>query len=101
MLTDRHGSEVERSTTAVLKHLDAMEVTWSNKQKEKKKQRLRENLQKKVRANDFVDQLLVKCKEHGGPVTSVTEVKALVCKKSPELKTYLRQEIQYQSHTST
>ena len=52
---------------------------------------MRENLQKKVRANDFVDQLFVKCKEHGGPVTS--EVNALVRKKSPELKTYLGQEI--------
>ena len=99
MLTDRQVNEVEQSTTAILKHLDAMEVTWSNKQKQKKKQRLRENLQKKVRANDFVDQLLVKCKEHGGPVTSVNEVKALVSKKSPELKTFLRQEIQYQRVT--
>ena len=57
MLTGRQVNEVEQSTTAVLKHLDAMEVTWSNKQKQKKKQRLKENIQKKVRANDFVDQL--------------------------------------------
>ena len=57
MLTERQVNEVEQSTTAVLKHLDAMEVTWSNKQKQKKKQRLKENIQKKVRANDFVDQL--------------------------------------------
>ena len=51
---------------------------------------------KKMRANDFIDQLLVKCKEHGGPVTSASEVKALVSEKAPELKTFLRQEIQYQ-----
>ena len=55
---------------------------------------IRESTEKK-RANDFIDQLLVKCKHHRGPITSVHEVKALVCKKSPELKT-LRQEIQYQ-----
>jgi len=55
MLMDKHIAEVEMSTMAVLKHLDDMEVTWVNKQKEKKKQRLRENLEKKVKANDIVD----------------------------------------------
>ena len=58
-----------------------------------------DNLQKKVRANDFVDQLLIKCKQHNRPVTSVNELKALLSEKSSELKTFLRQEIQYQRVT--
>ena len=91
--------KIEKSMNAALKHLDDMEISWTTKQKEKMKQKLMENLQKKVRANDFVDQLLVKCKQHNGPVTSVNELKALVSEKSPELKTFLRQEIQYQRVT--
>ena len=57
------------------------------------------NLEKKRRANDFVDQTLVNCKNHNGPVTSVSELKALVNQKSPNLKKFLRQEIQYQRVT--
>lgn len=99
MLTDVR--DVEHSTMAVLKHLDDMEVTWSKSQKEKKKQWLKENLQKKVRAQDFIDQLLVKCKQHRGPVTSVKELKELVTStmKPAELKMFLRQEVQYQRMT--
>ena len=41
----------------------------------------------------------MKCKDHGGPLTSVTELKALVTKKSPDLKSFLRQELQYQRLT--
>ena len=74
-----------------------MEVTWSERQKEAKKKR--ENLAKKVRANNFLDQLLIKCKEHNGPLTSVEEVKALVSQKLPELKSCLRLEIQYHRET--
>ena len=67
MLTEKYVDEVVRSTIGALKQLDLMEITWDEKQKEKKKQRLRENIKKRVRANDFVDQLLVKCKQHEGP----------------------------------
>ena len=65
MLPDRDDSKVVKSANAVLKHLDEMEMTWSSRQKQKKKQRLKENLQKKLKANEFKDQLLIKYKEHG------------------------------------
>ena len=45
-----------------------------------KHQKLRDNLQKKVREKDFIDQVLAKCKEHEGPFTFVKEVKSLVKK---------------------
>lgn len=92
-------TDVERSTIAVLKHLDTMEIIWCTNQKEKKKQRLKDNLKKKMRANNFVDQLLVKCKEHNGPITTIDELKDLVRHQPPELKTCLRQELQYQRVT--
>ena len=92
-------------TLAVLKELDKMEHIWTNEQKMEKKENLKEVISKKMlRYNDFVDQLLSKCKElrawHGGPMTSVKEHK-----KSPQLKAYhyyivsLQQEIQYQRDT--
>ena len=64
-----------------------------------KKKNSKKKIKRKLRANDFVDQLLVKCKDHGGPFTSVQEAKEVASKKPSELKTYLRQEIQYQRVT--
>ena len=52
-----------------------------------------------ARTADFVDQLLKKCKQCKGPLTSVSEIKVLIDAKSPDLKTFLRQEIQYQHIT--
>ena len=91
--------QVDRSITQVMKLLDDMELKWSAKQKELKKKHLLECFQKKLRANDFVDQLLVKCKQHQGPFTSINEVKALVKNNPTELKSFLRLEIQYQRVT--
>ena len=48
-----------------------------------------------ARAADFVDQLLKKCKQQKGPLTSVSELKVLIDAKSPDMETFLRQEIQY------
>ena len=51
MLIGEDNSEVlKNSTTAVLKHLDEVEVSWSMKQKEIKKKKLMANLEKKVRS---------------------------------------------------
>ena len=99
VLSDEQDVVVQKSLSVVMKNLDRMEISWSIGQKEKKKEKIKQNLQKKVRANEFVDQLLVKCKQHNGPVTSISELNALVRQKSPELKPFLRQEIQYQRVT--
>ena len=90
---------VDCSIIKVMKLLDDMELKWSASQKELKKKHLLEGFQKKVRANDFVDQLLGKCKQHHGPFTSVNEVKTLVQQNPKELKSFLRLEIQYQRVT--
>ena len=90
---------VEKSITKTMKVLDEMELSWTSAQKEMKRKHILENLQKKVRANDFIDHLLVICKQHNGPLTSVDELKTLVKGKSPKIKSFLRQEIQYQRVT--
>ena len=46
----------------------------------------------------WLTNFLLKCKEHGRPLTSVNKLKALLCTKSHE-QTFLRQEIQYQRVT--
>lgn len=99
LLQESEETRVANSMRSVMKRLDEMELSWSGKQKGKKKERLMENLRKKMRGKDFVDLLLKKCKEHNGPVTSIEELQNLVKENSTNLKSYLRLEIQYQRET--
>ena len=69
-----------------MKVLDEMELSWSKAQKEFKRNHIMEKMQEKVRANDFIDHLLVICKQHNGPLSSVDELKTLVVGNSPKLK---------------
>ena len=46
---------IEKSMRETMKNLDEIEIVWSTKQKEKKMERLKKNMEKKSRANDFVD----------------------------------------------
>ena len=92
-------SELSETSKTVLKSLDEMEIKWTSSQKEKKKLWTQSQFQKKSRSNDLIDQLLIKCKEHGGPITSVEELKILIKSKPLQLKTKLRREIQYQKQT--
>ena len=48
---------------------------------------------------DFMNGILKKCKDHNGPVTSVEELTKLVREDSPNLKSVLRLEIQFQRET--
>ena len=77
-----------------MKILDDMEASWDLSQKEKQKGKLQSNILKKIRSNNAVDALLIKCKEHGGPVTTMLDVHKL-----SDNKSYLRREIQYQRVT--
>ena len=83
----------------IMKSLDEMELKWTNSQKDKKKQYLLQNVMKKQRNNDLIDHLLIKCKEHNGPITSLEELNSLVKRKPIKLKQMLRQEIHYQKLT--
>lgn len=83
---------------AYYKILDEMERSWTEKQKQALKLKIQDSMLKKQRANDFIDVILKKCKEHGGPVTSISELNQLCLKYNDnDIKKYLRQEIQYQN----
>ena len=65
--------KLKKSTLSVLKALDKMEHDWTKAQKEKRNEKLKEAMSKKKRANEFVDKILSKCKQHDGPITSVKD----------------------------
>ena len=90
---------VDNSTLKIMKCLDEMEITWTSSKKERKKEYLLQNVLKKQRNNDLIDQLLIKCKEHKGPVTSFEELNSLVKSKPNKLKQILSQEVHYQKLT--
>ena len=60
-----------KSLKNIFKALDSMEVEWTLEQRELSKKRVAESMVKSKRANKLVDWLLKKCKEHGGPITTV------------------------------
>ena len=65
---------------AYYKILDEMERSWTEKQKQILKLKIQDSMLKKRQANDFIDVILKKCKEHGGPVTSISELNQLCLK---------------------
>ena len=94
-LEEEENSKIDRRMISIMNQLDSMEISWTATQKIKEKEKILENLQKKKRSNEFANSLLKKCKEQKGPVTSIEELKALVNENSPNLKSYLRVEVQY------
>ena len=82
--------EVSRKTESIVKQLQSMEVTWTENQKKQWKEKISKNLQNKQLINDLIDILLKKYKEHGGPVTDMTDLNKLM-KQSPkkDLKRFL------------
>ena len=89
------SEEMEASTSSLLKTLENMEYQWTELQTKLKKLKLKEAIKKKHRANEFMDEILKKCKEHSGPVVCPSDVKNLV-KNTPDeklLKSFLRQEV--------
>ena len=69
--------DIERSAIGIMKALDKREDGWTKNQKVLKKERLKKLIANKGRANDFIDNILKKCKDHGGPLTSSDELKKI------------------------
>ena len=86
----------EMASTNVLRNLDAMEMLWTEKQKEAMKKRLIERIQKSQKEGQFLNHLVHKCKEHGGPFTQIEELGTLPKDSPTALKKILRVELQYQ-----
>ena len=85
----------EMASTKVLKKLDDMEMLWTGKQKEAMKKKMIDRIQKTQKEGQFLNNLVHKCKEHGGPFTQIEDLKELP-KESTKLKKILRTELQYQ-----
>ena len=93
MFWGNNDADVDNKDRKTMNMLDAMELSWNEDQKSKQSAKLQSNIEKKQRSNDFVDALLIKCKNHGGPVTTVADIQAI------SDKSYLRQEVQFQRVT--
>ena len=65
MFTSHTSEVIEKTAMAIMKALDDRETEWTKEQQKIKREKLKENIKKKKRSNDFVDILLKKCKEHG------------------------------------
>ena len=70
-----------------------MEMNWTTEQKEQIKIKIRANLEKQKRKNEYVESNLKKCKSHNGPFTSIEELQRYVNKKPKDLQKNLRYEI--------
>jgi len=74
-----------------------MEREWNADQKALQKALLQDSLAKSQRASEFVDVILKKCKDHGGPVTDIKKLNQMTSKfNERETKKFLRLEIQFQ-----
>lgn len=91
--------EVDSSALGAMKALDIREESWTTDQKDLKRQRLKRLAEVKKRASEMIDNVLRKCKDHGGPLTSTDEVRALQSKGDSNLKSQLRLEMQFQKLT--
>ena len=77
-----------------------MEVEWTLDQRESLRKRVAESMEKSKEANELVDWLLKKCKEHGGPITTLKEFSFLLKSTHKEdKKKFLMQEVQCQKIT--
>ena len=55
-----------------------MEIKWTEPQRKKWKQKIIDNFNKKHHATDYANEILRKCKELNGPVTTITESNVLM-----------------------
>ena len=92
------ATEEDVSKSTLTKSLMQMELNWTKLQKEVWNSEVEEAAKKKVRSGEYEDLLLRKCKQHGGPMSSLTELKRFVNSSDDKvvLKKLLREEIGFQ-----
>ena len=62
------------ATKSIAKMLYEEERTWFETQREITKKKLAEKRVKSIHLRERVERLLNKCKNHGGPFTSITDI---------------------------
>jgi hypothetical protein len=65
---------VSKSTTGILKELNFMEIKWTNKQKDCLRSQIKDAVLNNSRKYLYKDTVLKRCKEHGGPITTMAEI---------------------------
>ena len=91
--TNKKAESLNKKNLAIFKNLKSMEMNWTTEQKEQIKIKIRANLEKQKRKNEYVESNLKKCKSHNGPFTSIEELQRYVNKKPKDLQKNLRYEI--------
>lgn len=91
--THKQVADLERENLKVLKQLKQMEITWTKDQHDQLTKKIKSNLVKQRKTNDYGEAVLSKCKAHGGPFTSANELKASQKSKPEDIQKHLRYEI--------
>ena len=86
--------DVSKSTKDIIEQL--MEKVWTGKQIERLQKKIKDAVEKKVKKSKYKDILSSKCKEHGGPVTCVEDVRSLRIIDDSILRSCLRNEVGFQ-----
>ena len=88
------GETTKAATNHIIKALEHLEVEWTDEQKKKWKEKISKNIKKKAHQEIYKDILLMKCKDHGGPITSVDELNLLLTGRTgDDLRKCLHQEV--------
>lgn len=89
---------INKESKKIIEELKKMELDWTDSQKQRLKEKYRNSAQKNVRMTQYMDILVKKCKDHGGPLITIKEIQDLVKKISDpkKLKSCLRAEVGFQ-----
>ena len=97
MTTEDDEVVVLKATKSIVKELNCMEISWTDQQKKRLKDKIENAVKKNTCRGNYKD-LLRQCKNHGGPVGLTEYVQKLVSETSnkKKLKSYLRSEVGFQ-----
>ena len=96
MVDEESVTDVTRN---IIKELKSMGLKWTDDQKQLWKEKIQKSMNNNIRMSQHKDLLLKRCKKHGGPLTSIAELKVLTNEQSDDektLKSYLRAEVGFQ-----
>lgn len=91
--TKKRAECLDKKKSEIFKKLKAMELNWTDDQKQQLKVKIRANLEKQKHINAYAESILKKCKSHHGPFTTIDELTNYVNTKPKDIQKNLRHEI--------
>ena len=70
------AADLEIKNKPILNELKEMEVHWTDQQKQEKRDYVLKSLESHKKTNLYINEVLEKCKSHGGPINSIQDLKA-------------------------